>query len=103
MRGKSTHDALAKFEERRNNKLRQTISGNQQNVKRESKQFVGLASQTGAGRNSQALSIVPVKVKARGKGKIIETYALLDGGSTATFCDVELMKKFERGGTKLSL
>ena len=44
------------------------------------------------------MSIVPVKVKARGKGKIIETYALLDSGSTATFCDVELMKNLNEEG-----
>ena len=50
---------------------------------------VGLAggnNQTGAGCEMKALSILPVKVKGRGKPRAIETYALLDNGSTAAFC-----------------
>ena len=57
--------------------------------------FVGLAggnTQTGARCETKALSIVPVKVKGRGKGRIIETYALLDNGSTATFCTEQLLE-----------
>ena len=47
------------------------------------KQYVGLAIQTGAGCGNQALSIVTVTVKVRGKGKIMKTYALLDNGPNA--------------------
>ena len=57
--------------------------------------FVGLAggnTQTGTGCEIKALSIVQVKVKGRGKGRIIETYALLDNGSTATFCTEQLLE-----------
>ena len=57
--------------------------------------FVGLAggnTQTRAGSETKALSIVPVKVKGRGKSRIIETYALPDNGSTATFCVKQLLE-----------
>ena len=56
--------------------------------------FAGLAggnTQTGAGCETKALSIVAVKIKGRGKGTINETYALLDNGSTATFCTEQLV------------
>ena len=41
----------------------------------------------------KALPIVPVKVKGRGSGEIITTYALLDNGSTSTWCSEGLAKK----------
>ena len=37
-------------------------------------------------------------VKARGKEKIIETYALLDNGSIATFCSDSLLKRLGKEG-----
>ncbi|KAK0142765.1 hypothetical protein N1851_019297 [Merluccius polli] len=57
-------------------------------------------SHTGAGIKESALSIVPVKVKL-GKGtKTVQTYAFLDGGSTATFCTEELMQQLNANGRK---
>ena len=41
----------------------------------------------------KASPIVPVKVKGRGSGEIITTYALLDNGSTSTWCSENLIKK----------
>ena len=68
--------------------------------------FVGLAggnTQTGAGCETKASSIIPVKVKGRGKGRIIETYALLDNGSTATFCTEQLLEDLGVHGNKCEL
>ncbi len=81
----SVHGPVLPFQQRRIDQRRQTASEDQQENVRDQRHFVGLTSQTGAGCGRQALSIVPVKVKARGKGKLIETYALLDSGSTASF------------------
>lgn len=41
------------------------------------------------------LSIVPVQIKSKKGHKIIQTYAFLDQGSTASFCTVSPMKKAE--------
>ncbi|XP_072178274.1 uncharacterized protein [Diadema setosum] len=52
-----------------------------------------------------ALPIVAVRVRAKGKDTYFDTYALLDSGSTSTFCTTELTRKVEaEGGTqKLSM
>ena len=44
----------------------------------------------GGSHEYKALPIVPVKVKGRGNGEIITTYALLDNGSTSTWCSESL-------------
>ena len=65
--------------------------------------FVGLAggnSQTGDGCEMKALSIVSVKVKGRSKGMVIETYALLDNCSMATFCTEQLLEDLGVHGKK---
>ncbi|XP_072171694.1 uncharacterized protein [Diadema setosum] len=52
-----------------------------------------------------ALPMVAVRVRAKGKDTYFDTYALLDSGSTSTFCTTELTRKVEaEGGTqKLSM
>lgn len=49
---------------------------------------------TGAGEGHCALAILPVKVKAP-EGKVIETYAFIDPGSSATFCSEQLMQRLQ--------
>ena len=49
-------------------------------------QFNGLADDTGAGSVGKGLPIVPVKVTCHSTKKVFTTYALLDSGSTASFC-----------------
>ena len=44
-----------------------------------------------------------IKVKGRGKGRITETYALLDNGSTATFCTEQLLEDLGVHGNKCEL
>ncbi|XP_038060478.1 uncharacterized protein LOC119731375 [Patiria miniata] len=58
---------------------------------------------TGVGVMGVALPIVPVKVKAKGSGVCIDTYALLDSGSTSTFCTEELAKRLKLCGQQQQL
>ena len=62
-------------------------------------------SVTGAGRPRTGMSIVPVKVKRKDSDTAIITYALLDSGSSSTFCTESLMKQLGIDGlkTKISL
>lgn len=57
---------------------------------------------TGAGREDSILSIVPVQVKSSMGNKVIQTYAFLDPGSTATFCSEHLMQRLNITGRKTS-
>jgi hypothetical protein len=50
-----------------------------------------------------ALAIVPVKVRAKGNGETIDTYAFLDSGSNTTFCTDRLMKRLNLKGEKTIL
>eukprot|EP00057_Strongylocentrotus_purpuratus_P011332 XP_011665806.1 PREDICTED: uncharacterized protein LOC105439021 [Strongylocentrotus purpuratus] len=56
-------------------------------------------SSTGAGRKS-VLPIVPVRVKAEGCQVMLWTYALLDQGSTSTFCSASLARSLGAKGVK---
>ncbi|XP_063964310.1 uncharacterized protein LOC135156299 [Lytechinus pictus] len=58
-------------------------------------------SVTGAGRC--VLPIVPVRVRACGEGNAVETYALLDSGSTSTFCTASLARQLHAVERKQSL
>lgn len=54
----------------------------------------------GAGDQESVLSIVPVKVKAAKGSHICQVYALLDPGSSATFCSEALMSQLNMKGRK---
>ena len=97
------HNAIVGFEQRRNKQPKRITGEDIRDGARSQKQFVGLTSQTGAGCHTQALPIVSVIIKARGKEKIIETYALLDSGSTATFCSDSLLKRLGDEGKTCQL
>ncbi len=56
-----------------------------------------------AGDQKCILSIVPVKVKAAKGSKVLEVYALLDPGSSATFCTERLMSQLNIKGRKTSI
>ena len=49
------------------------------------------------------MPIVPVKVKGRGSGEVITTYALLDNGSTSTWCSEGLAKKLGVEGPRIQV
>ena len=57
---------------------------------------------TGAGEDRCVLSILPVKVKSAKGNHIIETYAFLDPGSSATFCSQHLMQRLNVTGRRTS-
>ncbi|KAL2086463.1 hypothetical protein ACEWY4_017522 [Coilia grayii] len=59
-----------------------------------------LCGYIGAGGQESVLSIVPVKVKAAKGSHVIKVYALLDPGSSATFCSEELMSRLHMRGKK---
>ncbi len=87
------HDPVVEFEKRHSKQSRVQASRDRRDTPGDQTQFTGLTNQTGTGRGSQALSNLPVKVRAKGKGSFVETYALLDSGSTATFCSTSILKK----------
>lgn len=49
------------------------------------------------------LAIVPVRVKAKGKDKMVQTYAFLDSGSNTSFCTEGLLRKLNLEGAKTTL
>ena len=62
-----------------------------------------LCGHIGAGDQECALSIVPVRVKAAKGGQVLQVYALLDPGSSATFCSEELMTRLNLNGRKTQI
>ena len=53
----------------------------------------GLTGKADACSVSLGLPVVPVKVRCKGKNKVVITYALLDSGSTASFCENVLLEE----------
>ena len=49
------------------------------------------------------LPIVPVKVRKKGDDRYIETYALLDSGSTSTFCSDSLVQRLHAASKKAKI
>ncbi|KAL3979219.1 Rab5 GDP/GTP exchange factor [Sarotherodon galilaeus] len=58
---------------------------------------------TGAGEQDCKLAIVPVKVKSKRGQRIVETYAFLDQGSSASFCTVGLIDKLNIAGRRTKI
>ncbi|XP_061882235.1 uncharacterized protein LOC133633659 [Entelurus aequoreus] len=59
-----------------------------------------LCGHIGAGDQESVLSIVPVKVKAGKGSQVLSVYALLDPGSSASFCSEQLMSQLNIKGVK---
>ena len=55
---------------------------------------------TGAGERRVCLGVVPVKVRAKRGGRVVETYALLDSGSEVTLCKEQLSLELGSWGLK---
>ena len=62
--------------------------------------FVGFSENK---TNDVMLSIVPVKVRASSGGNFVKTYALLDPGSTTTFCSIDLLNELNVTGRYVQL
>ncbi|GAA6102059.1 diacylglycerol O-acyltransferase 1-like, partial [Tachysurus ichikawai] len=56
---------------------------------------IAVVSTEQAGSLDYKLAILPVEIKACNGSKIIETYAFLDPGSSATFCTEKLMEDLQ--------
>lgn len=52
-----------------------------------------MTAATGAGERRVCLGVLPVKVKARGETRVVESYALLDSGSEVTLCKEQLFSE----------
>ena len=86
----SIHNAVKEFERRRSGHSSQD---QHEGPKPEQSQFSGLTSKAGACSVGQGLPVVPMKVRCKGRNKVVTTYALLDSGSTASFCDKVLLEE----------
>ncbi|KAL7868352.1 hypothetical protein SRHO_G00097360 [Serrasalmus rhombeus] len=93
-------------------KKRDTIADSEKKTKNSEGQtvfsaFVSAESEscgpTGAGEDDCTLSIVPVQVKAKKGSVVVQTYAFLDPGSSATFCTEALMDKLKLSGRKTDI
>ena len=62
--------------------------------------FVGFSQNK---TNDVMLPIVPVKVRASSGGNFVKTYALLDPGSTTTFCSIDLFNELNVTGCYVKL
>eukprot|EP00794_Sanderia_malayensis_P006686 gene6686-biopygen5463 len=93
----SLHEAIVTFEMKRNQQLAKTNVNQSSSLPTrpgdDQRQFVGTLSETGAGCGRKSLSIVPVKVRCPENTGEVVTYALLDNGSTASFCSEDLLAK----------
>ena len=67
--------------------------------------FVKMTSKSNYATSSSVtgLAIVPVRVKAKGRPEMVETYAFLDSGSNTSFCTESLLKKLNHEGKKTRL
>ena len=55
------------------------------------------------GSSVMGLSVVPVRVRTKGKSETVETYAFLDSGSNTSFCTESLLGKLKEQGKKTKL
>ena len=61
-----------------------------------------MTAATGAGERRICLGVLPVKVKATGGTRIVETSALLDSGSEVTLCKEQIFIELGTRGSKCS-
>lgn len=64
---------------------------------------LGSRQATGAGSKECALAVVPVQVRLARGSQIVQTYAFLDPGSSATFCTEALMTRLNARGKKTGI
>ncbi|XP_061191695.1 uncharacterized protein LOC133199905 [Saccostrea echinata] len=54
---------------------------------------VGASCDVGAGEQTSAMAIIPVRIKLKNKNHSVITYAFFDSGSSVTFCSENLMRQ----------
>ena len=55
------------------------------------------------GTSTTGLTVIPVRVKAKGTDKTSDTYAFLDSGSNTSFCTEKLLKQLNISGKRTTL
>ena len=98
----SLHESIMAFEKKRHETTSGATTDQQQSKRTNKNQFVGSNMHTGAGC-SKGLTIVPVKIKGNGQSKVVCTYAMLDTGSTASFCTEDILKKLGISGKRCKM
>lgn len=92
---KFLHEAVNPSPVKQSNEDGQSVD---HNVERTDKDATVSCNTTGAGIVTVALPIVPVRVRASNSPRYIDTYALLDSGSTSTFCSERLADELRVDG-----
>ena len=64
---------------------------------------VSACCDNGAGDQSCAMAIIPVRIKLKDKSHSIVTYAFFDTGSSVTFCSENLMRQLGASGKKCNI
>ncbi|XP_022335109.2 uncharacterized protein LOC111131734 [Crassostrea virginica] len=64
---------------------------------------VSACCDNGAGDQSCAMAIIPVRIKLKDKSHSIVTYAFFDTGSSVTFCSDNLMRQLGASGKKCNI
>ncbi len=91
------HNSVMAYEKKRKDEWR---NNTQTTPTAPKESFVGVTTCDAQRRDNKGLPIVPLKVKGAKSDKVIKTYALLDSGSTASFCSEALLKELGVTGTK---
>ena len=79
------------------------LSGTQRiSQEQQSPSGASITAATGAGERHICLGVLPVKVKAKGGTRIVETYALLDSGSEVTLCKEQPFSELGTQSSKCS-
>lgn len=68
-----------------------------------SNSYINVNASDVASNSVVGMSIVPVKVKAKGQNQSVQTYAFLDSGSNTSFCTENLLKQLRVSGKKTHL
>ncbi|XP_061753152.1 uncharacterized protein LOC133550969 [Nerophis ophidion] len=92
---KKSHPSVLHYD--RKDKVSKEVEKPSKNV---SSSGAELCGHIGAGDQETVLSIVPVKVKAGKGSQVLSVYALLDPGSSASFCSEQLMSQLNIKGVK---
>ena len=94
------HNSVVAHERRRKDEWRKHM---QADSTQHDEKFVGVTRCDDQGGVNNGLPIVPLKVKGTGSDKVFITYALLDSGSTASFCSEALLDKLGVIGRKCQM
>ncbi|XP_065068249.1 uncharacterized protein LOC135693649, partial [Rhopilema esculentum] len=99
------HDSVVAYEKRRKDESGKYADNEarRRDSSPDNDKFVGVTRCNDQEGDNVGLPIVPLMVKGTGSDKLFKTYALLDSGSTASFCSEALLDKLGVTGRKCEL